>query len=303
VAHMPLPSTVTPATPAAAPAARSRRWAPYALLAPGMLWLLVFFGIPLLFILTTSFYVLGPSGQTGDYVPAFNWQTYTEAVAEYWPQLWRSFAFAGLATLLTFLIGYPLAYMIAFKAGRWRNILLVGVVAPFFCSFLLRTMAWRQILADEGFVTPLLKALHIVPQDLALTASLPAVIAGLTYNFLPFMILPLYASVERIDPRLIEAGADLYGNAFTVLRKVTLPLSLPGIVSGTLLTFIPAAGDYVNAEILGNRQTTMIGSVIQSRFFRVVDYPTASALSFVLMFAILVLVFLYIRRAGTEELV
>jgi spermidine/putrescine transport system permease protein len=193
--------------------------------------------------------------------------------------------------------------MIAFKAGRWRNLLLVLVVAPFFTSFILRTIAWRQILAEEGLVVPALKALHIVPQDMALTASSFAVVAGLTYNFLPFMTLPLYASIERLDPRLLEAGADLYGNPVTVLRKVTLPLTLPGIVAGTLLTFIPAAGDYVNAELLGSTRTTVVGSVVQSRFFALVDYPTAAALSFVLMAIILVLVMLYIRRAGTEELV
>ena len=236
-------------------------------------------------------------------MPAFKIANYADGVAEYQPQFVRSFLYAGIATALAFLIGYPLAYMIAFKSGRWRNVLLVLVVAPFFTSFLLRTIAWRQILADEGFVVPALKTLHIVPEGMALTASAPAVVAGLTYNFLPFMMLPLYASIERIDPRLLEAGADLYGNAVTVLRKVTLPLSMPGIVSGTLLTFIPAAGDYVNAQLLGNRDTTMLGNVIDSRFFRFVDYPIASALSFILMATILVLVILYVRRAGTEELV
>jgi spermidine/putrescine transport system permease protein len=192
--------------------------------------------------------------------------------------------------------------MIAFKAGRWRNVLLVLVVAPFFTSFLLRTIAWRQILAEDGFVTPALKWAHVIPEGTAVTASQLAVIAGITYNFLPFMTLPLYASIERIDPRLLEAGADLYGHPFAVLRRVTLPLSLPGIVSGTLLTFIPAAGDYVNAALLGNPGTTMVGNVIESRFFRVVDYPVAAALSFVLMAAILVLVTGYVRRSGTEEL-
>jgi spermidine/putrescine transport system permease protein len=164
-------------------------------------------------------------------------------------------------------------------------------------------VAWRQILAEEGFVVPVLKSLHIIPETMALTASPIAVVAGITYNFLPFMTLPLYASIERIDPRLLEAGADLYGNSLTVLRKITLPLALPGIVSGTLLTFIPAAGDYVNSALLGDRSTRMIGNVIDSRFLALVDYPTAASLSFILMATILVLVFLYIRRAGTEELV
>jgi spermidine/putrescine transport system permease protein len=177
------------------------------------------------------------------------------------------------------------------------------VVAPFFTSFVLRTLAWRQILADNGAVVGSLKWLHVIPQGATVTASAFAVVAGITYNFLPFMTLPLYASLERIDPRLIEAGGDLYGSPFTVLRKVTFPLSLPGVVAGTLLTFIPAAGDYVNASLLGNTRTQMIGNVVESRFFRVVDYPTAAALSFVLMAAILVLVAIYVRRAGTEELV
>jgi spermidine/putrescine transport system permease protein len=205
--------------------------------------------------------------------------------------------------VLTLLIGYPLAYAIAFKAGRWRNLLLVLVVAPFFCSFVLRTIAWRQILADEGLVVRALKYLHVIGDQTSLTTSAFAVVAGITYNFLPFMTLPLYASLERIDPRLHEAGADLYGNAFTTFRKVTFPLSMPGVVAGTLLTFIPAAGDYVNADLLGNSRTTMIGNVVQSRFFKIVDYPTAAVLSFLLMAAILLLVALYVRRAGTEELV
>lgn len=299
--HVPVPAAEQQAPPASRPG--GRRWTPYALLTPGMLWLAVFFGLPLVFVLLTSLYVPAPSGLAGEYVPAFRWANYSEAFVEYLPQFGRSFLYAGIATVLAFLIAYPLAYAIAFKAGRWRNLLLILVVAPFFTSFLLRTMAWRQILADEGFVVPVLKALHILPEGMALTASPIAVVAGLTYNFLPFMTLPLYASIERIDPRLLEAGADLYGNAFTVLRKVTLPLSLPGIVSGTLLTFIPAAGDYVNAQLLGNRNTTVLGQVIDSRFFRVVDYPAASALSFILMITILVLVLVYIRRAGTEDLV
>lgn len=181
--------------------------------------------------------------------------------------------------------------------------LLVLVVAPFFTSFLLRTIAWKQILGEEGFVVPTLRALHIIGPQTSLTASALAVVTGMTYNFLPFMTLPLYASLERIDPRTLEASNDLYANAFTTFRKVTLPLSMPGVVAGTLLTFIPAAGDYVNAAILGNPNTTMLGNVIDSRFFRIVDYPTAASLSFMLMAAILILVTIYIRKAGTDELV
>ena len=218
-------------------------------------------------------------------------------------QFGRSFLYAFLTTILALAIAYPLAYAIAFKSGKYKNILLVLVVAPFFTSFLLRTIAWKQILGEEGPVVQTLRTLHIISPTTTLTASAFAVVSGMTYNFLPFMTLPLYSSLERIDPRTLEAAGDLYSNAFTTFRKVTFPLSLPGVVAGTLLTFIPAAGDYVNAAILGNPQTKMLGNVIDSKFFRVVDYPTAAALSFMLMFAILILVTLYIRRAGTDELV
>jgi spermidine/putrescine transport system permease protein len=268
-----------------------------------MLWLGLFFLVPVLTLFGTSLQTPAPSGETGVFEQTYRFANYPEAISGYFDQFLRSFHYAAVATVLAFVIGYPLAYAIAFRSGRWRNLLLVLVVAPFFTSFLLRTIAWRQILTDEGWVSKTLKAVGIVPDDYTLTASTVAVIAGLTYNFLPFMVLPLYASIERIDPRLIEAGGDLYGSPWTVLRKVTLPLSTPGIVAGTLLTFIPAAGDYINAALLGRRDNRMLGNVIDSRFFQVVDYPTAAALSFVLMAAILVVVGVYIRRAGTEELV
>jgi spermidine/putrescine transport system permease protein len=273
------------------------------LLVPGLAWLAIFFLVPIFTLFGTSTQTPAPSGDIGAFVQTFSFGNYSRVIDTYHEQFIRSFVYAGLATIFTLLISYPLAYVIAFKAGRARNLLLVLVVAPFFTSFILRTVAWRQILSDQGFVVSTLKDLHLISQSATVTASSVAVIAGITYNFLPFMTLPLYASLERIDPRLIEAGGDLYGNPFTVLRRVTFPLSMPGVVAGTLLTFIPAAGDYVNASLLGNTRTTMIGNVIDSRFFRVVDYPTAAALSFVLMAAILVLVFLYIRRAGTEDLV
>lgn len=291
-----------PDEPAAAVRPR-RRWTPYLLLTPGMLWLGLFFAVPILVLFATSLQTRVPGGDVNEFQPDFRVANYGDAVGEYTTQFGRSFLYAGIATLLALLIAYPLAYMIAFKSGRFRNLLLVLVVAPFFTSFILRTIAWRQILADEGWVVQTLKFLHLVPSDAKLTASAFAVVCGITYNFLPFMTLPLYASLERIDPRLIEAGGDLYASGFTVLRKITIPLSMPGIVAGTLLTFIPAAGDYVNAALLGNTGTAMIGNVIESRFLRIVDYPTAAALSFLLMAAILVLVTLYVRRAGTEELV
>jgi spermidine/putrescine transport system permease protein len=284
-------------------AGRARRRTPYLLLLPGMLWLALFFAVPIVTLFGTSLNTPVPGGDIGQFQQTFRFANYVDAIEAYYPQFIRSFVYAGLATLIALLIAYPLAYMIAFKSGRLRNLLLVLVVAPFFTSFILRTIAWRQILADEGWPVKTLKFLHLLPADATLTASAIAVVAGITYNFLPFMTLPLYASLERIDPRLIEAGGDLYANGFTTLRKVTIPLSMPGIVAGTLLTFIPAAGDYVNASLLGTSRTQMIGNVIESRFFRVVDYPTAASLSFILMAAILILVTLYIRRAGTEELV
>jgi spermidine/putrescine transport system permease protein len=281
---------------------RGRGLTPYLLLLPGMAWLLLFFLVPIVTLFGTSLQTPLPGGGIGDYQQTFRFANYVDALTLAQPQFFRSFLYSTVATVLALLIGYPLAYMIAFKSGRWRNILLVLVVAPFFTSFLLRTIAWRQILAEEGVVVPALKWLHLVPAGATVTASWVAVIAGITYNFLPFMTLPLYASIERIDPRLLEAGADLYGHPLAVLRRVTLPLSMPGIVSGTLLTFIPAAGDYVNAALLGRPGTTMLGNVIQARFFTFVDYPTAAALSFLLMAVILLLVFGYVRRAGTEEL-
>jgi spermidine/putrescine transport system permease protein len=266
-----------------------------------MTWLAIFFAIPFVTLFLTS--LQAPvEGQSGQYVPAFQVSNYSDALLEYWPQFLRSFVYAGIATGFALLIAYPLAYFIAFKAGRWRALMLVLVIAPSFASFLLRTYAWKTILADEGFITSFFNFLHLLPDDRILNTGI-AVVAGLTYNFLPFMILPLYAALEKIDPRLIEASNDLYASAFTTFRKVTWPLSLPGVVAGTLLTFIPATGDYINAELLGSTQNRMIGNVIQTNFIEFRDYPTASALSFVLMASILVLVFTYIRRAGTEDLV
>ncbi|MFJ8645026.1 ABC transporter permease [Streptomyces sp. NPDC093546] len=307
--------TTTEAPPAAAvgkpavrkPAAR-KRLVPYWLLLPGILWLLVFFALPMVYQASTSV-------QTGSLEKGFevtwHFPTYWEAFTEYWPQFTRSLLYAGTATFLCLLLGYPLAYLIAFKAGRWRHLLLVLVIAPFFTSFLIRTLAWKTILADGGAVVGALDALHVLDvtnwlgwtQGDRVLATPMAVVCGLTYNFLPFMILPLYTSLERIDGRLHEAAKDLYASPATTFRKVTFPLSMPGVVSGTLLTFIPASGDYVNAELLGSTDTKMVGNVIQSQFLRVLDYPTAAALSFILMAIVLIMVTVYIRRAGTEDLV
>ena len=276
---------------------------PYLLLLPGFLFLFTFFILPIVNLAQTSTQTPIAGGDTGQYEQTLHFANYVNAFNENKEQFARSFIFALLATILALAIAYPLAYAIAFKAGRLKNVLLVLVVAPFFVSFLLRTIAWKQILGEEGFVVPTLRNLGIISQSTTLTSTSFAVVMGMTYNFLPFMTLPLYASLERIDPRTMEASGDLYANGITTFSKVTLPLSMPGVVAGTLLTFIPAAGDYVNAAILGSPNTKMIGNVIESRYFKIVDYPTAAALSFTLMAAILILVTIYIRKAGTEELV
>jgi len=276
---------------------------PYLLLLPGFLFLFTFFILPIINLAQTSTQTPISGGDTGQNEQTFHFVNYLNAFNENKEQFARSFIFALCATVLALTIAYPLAYAIAFKAGKLKNVLLVLVVAPFFVSFLLRTIAWKQILGEEGFVVPTLRSFGIISQSTTLTSTSFAVIMGMTYNFLPFMTLPLYASLERIDPRTMEASGDLYANGITTFRKVTLPLSMPGVVAGTLLTFIPAAGDYVNAAILGSPNTKMIGNVIESRYFKIVDYPTAAALSFTLMAAILILVTIYIRKAGTEELV
>lgn len=308
-------STLTEAPPPLAtpteekkPARRRGRFIPYWLLLPGILWLIIFFALPLVYQASTS--VQQGSLEEG-YKVTWHFATYWDALSEYWPQFLRSVLYAAAATVLCLVLGYPLAYLIAFRAGRWRNLIMVLVIAPFFTSFLIRTLAWKTILADNGPVVHTLNSLHILDLtnwlgwtagDRVLATPL-AVVCGLTYNFLPFMILPLYTSLERIDGRLHEAAGDLYAKPWTTFRKVTFPLSMPGVVSGTLLTFIPAAGDYVNSELLGSTDTRMIGNVIQTQFLRILDYPTAAALSFILMAAILAMVTIYIRRSGTEDLV
>ena len=319
---------------------------PYLLLAPGLLWLGVFYVYPGIQMFLTSLW-------TGTLEKGFdltwNWSTYGDALNQYGPQFLRSIVYAGAATVLTFLISYPLAYTIAVKGGRYKNLLLFLVIAPFFTSFLLRTLSWGLILGDDGVVLGPLKGLGIVSEDFRLLATPIAVVSGITYNFLAFMTLPIYVSLEKVDKRLVEAAQDLYAGpwrpggtiwggivggltgallalAFAIsplimgligvvigawvgtflisqaFLRVTLPLSLPGVFAGTLLTFIPAAGDFVNAELLGNPSTRMIGNVIQSRFLTLNDYPVAAALSFILMAGILAAVAVYARLLGTEEL-
>jgi spermidine/putrescine transport system permease protein len=275
-----------------------RRLTPYFLLAPGTIWLVLFFVVPLYYMGKLSL----ESGVVGSLEFNWHWQNYSDALSLYDTQFVRSFLYAGAATLLALLLAYPLAYAIAFKAGRWRNVLLFAVIAPFFTTYLIRTLAWETILSDDSPVVSVLQFLGVVPDGGHVLATGPAVIAGLTYNFLPFMVLPIYASLERLDVRLIEAAKDLYSSAAQAFVRVTLPLSAPGIVAGTLLTFIPASGDYVNAQFLGSAGNQMIGNVIQSLYLKQTDYASAAALSFVLMALIMIAVFIYIRFAGSEAL-
>ncbi len=279
---------------------RRSRLTPYLLIAPGLLWLIFFFVVPLYYSGKLSLY----GGDSLEQGFSFNWDwsNYKDALSLYDTQFVRSLVYAGISTILCLLIGYPLAYAIAFKAGKWRNLFLFAVIAPFFTTYLIRTLAWETILSDQSPVVSFLQTIGVVANDGHVLATAPAVIAGLTYNFLPFMILPLYASLERVDGRLIEAANDLYANGRTAFRKVTLPLTAPGIVAGTLLTFIPAMGDYVNAFFLGGPNNKMIGNTIQSLYVTQRDYPPAAALSFVLMAGIMAIVFIYIRFAGSEAL-
>src|SRR3954470_17109969 len=281
--------------------ARKKGLTGYILLGPAVVWLALFFLIPFYSLVATSLFNADGSDFRG-YTMVYQWSNYADALRDYWPQLVRSLIYGGLATLFCLVVGYVLAYAIAFKAGRWKNLMLVLVIAPFFTSFLVRTLSWKLILADDGLIVNTLQFLHILGSDGRLLATPVAVIAGLTYNFLPFMVLPLFASIDKIDHRLIEAAGDLYANPITGFFRVTWPLSLPGVVSGTLLTFIPAAGDYINAQLLGSPNQKMVGSVIQSLFTDANNYPAAGALSMILMIIIVAMVLFYVRRAGTEEL-
>jgi spermidine/putrescine transport system permease protein len=270
---------------------RRSRLAPYLLVAPGILWLLVFFVAPTITLAQTSL-----SGVDG------GWPAYHKALTNYGTHFFRSFRYALIATLLAIAMGYPLAYFIAFRAGKLKNLLLGLVILPFFTTFLVRTFAWKTILNDGGPAVWLLQRLHLLGAGGRLLDTTIAVVGGLTYNFLPFMILPIYVSLEKIDRRLVEAAEDLYSTPTAAFRKVVLPLSLPGVFAGSLLTFIPAAGDFINAQLLGSPNQQMIGTVIQNQFLEVRDYPLAASLSFVLMAVITIGVLLYARALGTEDL-
>ncbi|MET7276210.1 ABC transporter permease [Streptomyces flaveolus] len=272
--------------------------APYWLILPGWLWLAAFFVTPVIVMVSLSL-------QTGDFIDGFrqtwHFSTYADAVGTYHVQLVRSLVYGAAATVSCALIGYPVAYWIAFRAGRHKSVFLFLLLLPFFVSFVIRTQSWNVVLADHGVLLGPLKDMGLLSDDFHLLATPYAVIGGLTYNFLPFMVLPIYVALERVDPKVIEASTDLYASKAGTFLRVVLPLSLPGVFAGVLLTFVPASADYVNAGILGGPSTTMIGNIIQTEYFTNLDYPGAAALSFVLMGALLLAVFTYARALGTDE--
>ena len=278
---------------------RARRTlAPYLLILPGGIWLLLFFVVPMVTMLSLSL-------QQGDIVSGYvftgHWQTYVDAVLDYKTQLVRSLIYGALATILLIIVAFPVAYWIAFYGGRRKSTYLFLLLLPFFVSFVLRTISWRQILTDEGFLLGPLKDIGLLPASFHILGTPVAVIGGLVYNFLPFMVLPVYVALERIDPRVVEAARDLYADPLTAFRKVILPLALPGVFAGVLMTFVPASSDYVNSAVLGSSSTTMIGQVIQAQYLVSSNYPTASALSFLLMAVLLIGVFSYAKALGTED--
>jgi spermidine/putrescine transport system permease protein len=278
---------------------RHRGLVPYLFLLPGGLWLILFFVIPLI---TTASVALQEGTLGTGFRLTFNFGVFADAVARYDTQLVRSIQFGLIVTILTLAIGYPMAYTIAFRGGRLKSVLLLLVIMPFFTSFIIRTISWKFILADQGFVLGTLKDIGLLDQGFRLLATPVAVISGITYNFLPFVVLPLYVALERIDPRLVEAATDLYASRLQAFLRVTLPLSISGVFAASLLSFIPAVGDYLNAELLGSRNETMIGNVIQRLYLVNNDYPQASALSLILMAGILVSVFIYRRVLRGQEL-
>lgn len=286
----------------AAGAARRSRWTPFLLMAPALLYLLLFFVVPILTLLRTSLSTAVGNVFVPDYELTWEFDNYLDALRTYDEQFTRSLGFAAAATVACILLAYPLAYVIAFRSGRWKNVLLGLVVLPFFITFLVRTLSWKTILSDGGPVVSVFEAIGLLPPSDRLLATPYAVIGGLVYNFLPFMLLPLYVSLEKIDPRLIEASHDLYANGRRAFTKVVLPLSVPGLFAGSLLTFIPASGDFINARYLGSANETMVGTVIHDQFLLTKDYPLAAALSFLLMLLIVVGVAIYTRVLGTEDL-
>lgn len=293
-------ATVTGARPGPGWRGRIGKAVPYLLLLPGLIWLTIFYLIPAIQMFT---YSISTGSIESGYQITWTLDAYGDALSKFGKQFLNSILYGGIATILTLAIGFPVAYTIAFRGGRYKNLLLFLVIAPFFTSFLIRTISWKILLGDEGpIIGPLKHNLHLLDGQFSILSTPIAQVAGITYNFLPFMILPLYVALEKIDYRLIEAAEDLYASNAGAFRKVTLPLALPGVFAGSLLTFIPAMGDYINAELLGNPNTRMIGNVIQNRLLVQNDYPVGSALSFLLMAGILIAVAIYARLLGTEQL-
>ncbi len=271
---------------------------PYLLILPGGLWLVVFFAAPLIFLISMS-------TQSGDVVSGFtqtfDWHNYVTGFSDYHSQFIRSLLYGGLATVLCIMLSYPTAYWIAFRGGARKSTYLFLILLPFFVSFVLRTISWQYILGDNGLVLEPLKSLGLLPQNFRVLATSTAVVGGLTYNYLPFMVLPIYVALERIDFRVVEAAYDLYANRVQAFTKVILPLSLPGVFAGVLLNFVPAASDYVNAAVLGGPNNTMIGNIIQDEYLNLQNYPIGAALSFTLMAILLIGIFVYARALGTEQ--
>jgi spermidine/putrescine transport system permease protein len=277
-----------------------RRLIPYGLAAPGGLWLLIFFLVPMVTMLSLSTQTCDPI--TLACAPTWHFAEFGEVLRTYHVEFLRSIAYGGIATLIDLAVAFPVAYWIAFRGGERKNFFLLMLLLPFFVSFVIRTLAWKFILADQGIFFGTLKSWHVLPQDYHVLATSTAVIAGIAYNFLPFTALPLYVALERIDPRVLEASRDLYSNSRTTFRKVILPLAVPGIFAAFLLTFVPAVGDFVNAAILGGTDNVMIGNIIQSKFLVVPDYPAASALSMILLAAMLVGIFIYGKILGSNTI-
>jgi spermidine/putrescine transport system permease protein len=274
------------------------RAVPYALLFPAWLWLMLFFTIPVVVMLSVS--TMTGDLETG-FTQTFHFANYSEGWKLYHTQFIRSIVYGLIATACCLVIAYPVAYWIAFYGGAHKSSLLFLLLLPFFVSFVIRTQSWNFILSDNGILLSPLKSWGVLPQDFSILQTSTAVIGGLVYNFLPFTVLPIYVSLERVDPVLLEASADLYANRLTAFRRVVFPLSLPGVFAAVLLTFVPVASDYVNASILGGTHNTMIGNVIYTEYFTNSDYPTAAALSFILMAALLIGVFAYAKVLGTED--
>jgi len=299
--HIPEGVELPPARQGERALARRRQTAAYIQLAPGGIYMILGFVLPLIIIVYTSLSTAGLFTTGGRSVFSWEWSNYTTALSSYGDIYLRSLLYAGIATAVCLGLAYPMAYWIAFYGGRWKSTLFMLILVPFFVSFVIRTVQWNFILGSNGLIFGPLKSLGLVPQDYTVLRTPVAVIAGITYNFMPFAALPLYVSLERIDHRLVEAAKDLYASKATAFRKVVLPLSFPGIFAAIILVFVPATGDYVNSVVLGSPRTTMIGQVIQDFFLVRHEYPIAAALSVILMLGMLVIAVIYARVLGTED--